>query len=143
MITLLVIIVLAAVVGIVYGVFIAKPKYTAVYLRSGDIYFGKVVHFPHYGLEQPYLLTITKDGQPSLQRFNKVVWQPDDFISINRDEVIWSTTLREDSQLVKTFTENPDLLAPQGSQQQSGQAPATQAQPKADSKADAKDDTKQ
>lgn len=110
-----VIVVIVAVVGLVaWDQFGMRDRYTAVYLRTGDLYFGKLVRFPHFGLRQPYLVQITKDGQPNLQRFKNVFWSPEDELKINRDEVVWYTNLSRDSQLVKLFTENPNLtMAPQ------------------------------
>lgn len=109
---------------------IGKPTYTAVYLKTGDLYFGKLVRFPYFGLKEPYLLQVNQADQKnpvSVQRFKNVFWGPSDFMKINRSEVVWSTTLRDDSELAKVFTQNPDLAPQPGQQQVQQQAPAQQA----------------
>ncbi|MFA6407385.1 MAG: hypothetical protein WCV80_01625 [Candidatus Paceibacterota bacterium] len=106
-----------------------KPSYAAVYLKTGDLYFGKLVRFPYFGLKQPYLFQVNqsnKDNPLSVQRFKNVFWGPEDYLKINREEVVWYTQLRSDSELAKVFETNPDLVPPQGQQQQ---APAPQAIP--------------
>ncbi len=122
-----VIVLVVAFLGVVaWKQFGEKEKYTAVFLKTGDLYFGKLVRFPYFGLEQPYLIQITKDGQPNIQRFKNVFWGPEDVMKINRDEVVWYTDLSDDSQLAKVFTENPNLAAPQQQVQQPVQQPAPQ-----------------
>lgn len=125
-----IVVLLVAVVGLVaWNQFGAKQRYTAVFLKTGDLYFGKLVRFPYFGLEQPYLIQITKDGQPNIQRFKNVFWGPEDVMKINREEVVWYTDLSDDSQLAKVFTENPNLAAPAQQQQApQQQAPAPQQQ---------------
>jgi len=41
----------------------------------------------------------------NVQRFADVFWGPEDFLKINRDEVVWVTQLNEKSQLA-TFMSN-------------------------------------
>jgi len=106
---------------------VGAPTYTAVYLKTGDLYFGKLVRFPYFGLKEPYMLQVNQSNQQnplSVQRFKNVFWGPSDLLKINRSEVVWYTTLRSDSDLAKTFTQNPELV-PQ--QQQVQQAPVQQA----------------
>ncbi|MCX6788958.1 MAG: hypothetical protein WCO21_01015 [bacterium] len=109
---------------------VKMSEFTAVFLKTGDLYFGKVSNSPNFGLKQPYVLQInntSKENPVSVQRFNKVFWGPEDFISINRDEVVWTTRLRADSKLVETFISNPDLTPPA----ESAQNGASQAVPPA------------
>jgi len=123
---------------------VGKPTYTAVYLKTGDLYFGKLVRFPYFGLKEPYLLQVNQANQQnplSVQRFKNVFWGPSDFLKINRSEVVWYTTLRDDSDLAKVFVQNPDLLPQQQPQQQGvqqlptqQQAPVQQEAPKAEDK---------
>jgi hypothetical protein len=112
-----------------------KPSYAAVYLRTGDLYFGKLVRFPYFGLKQPYLLQVNRTNEQnplSVQRFKNVFWGPEDFMKINREEVVWYTSLRSDSELAQVFEKNPDLIPPQaetpqgGTSQQQAPAPAPQ-----------------
>lgn len=112
-----------------WKVFFEKESWSAVYLRTGDLYFGKLVHFPSFGLKQVYLFQVNRENQQSplsVQRFKNVFWGPEDFIQINRDDVVWSAELRSDSDLVKLVETNPDLLAPQSASQPQAQEPSTE-----------------
>jgi len=94
----------------------STPKLTAVYLKTGDLYFGELTSFPTFGLKNPYLFTVdqqNKDNPVNVQKFSKIFWGPEDFIRINRDEVVWTATLRADSNLTKLIETNPDLIPPQ------------------------------
>ena len=86
--------------------------YSAVYLKTGDVYFGKIVHFPRFGLKNVYLIQASPQNQEtpfSIQKFSRVFWGPEDYISINRNEVVWTARLQKESQLLQIFKENPDL----------------------------------
>lgn len=109
------IVLLAAIIAIIF-LFWLRPwdgGLRAVYLRTGDLYFGKLVHFPSFGLKQVYLLRVDntrQDNSLSIQQFKKVFWGPKDFISINPQEIVWTTELRSDGQLAELITQNPELI---------------------------------
>lgn len=92
-----------------------KGDYYAVYLRTGDLYYGKLVRFPYFGLRNVYLLQATNDPNNPLriQKFSDVFWGPEDYLKLNRDEVVWYTRLRDDSQLTQLLKTNPNLATPQ------------------------------
>lgn len=88
----------------------APSGYTAVYMTSGDVYFGKLHWFP-----KPYLadaLYITKtpgqDGQMQfgLAAFKSVIWGPTGDIYFNPLQVLLTAPLRNDSPIVQEI-ENP------------------------------------
>lgn len=110
-----VVVVLAvALIGVVAWQFwgVEAPLY-AVYLRSGDLYFGELVRVPSFGLKKVYLLQVNAgnaENPVSVQKFTNVFWSPEDFIKINRDEVVWMTRVSDQSQLVQVIRANPDLV---------------------------------
>lgn len=114
--------------------FTEKQGYTAVLLKTGDLYFGHLVQFPHFGLRQPYLLQVNRDNPQNpggLQRFKNAIWGPEDFMTINRDEVVWTANVRADSNLTTLLDTNPDLLSgapaqtsPASSTETKGQQPS-------------------
>lgn len=109
------------------------PSYYAVYLRTGDVYFGKLVHFPVFGLQQVYLLQANQGNQQnplSVQKFSNLFWGPEDFIRINREEVVWMVRLRSDSQLSQLFAANPNLVSPSQEQGQQTSPPQNLQKPK-------------
>lgn len=112
------VVVLAAV--IVWQTWGSTPSYYAVYLRTGDLYFGQLSRFPSFSLSHVYLLQVNAQNQQNpvnVQKFSNVFWGPEDNIKINRDDVVWYAKLSSESQLVKLIQTNPDLVPPQGGQQ--------------------------
>lgn len=109
------------------GFFTSSPIY-AVYLKTGDLYFGKLVRFPSFGLRDVYTLSVNQQDQQNpirVQKFSNVFWGPGDFLKINRDEVVWMNKLSQESQLVQLVRTNPNLVPQQT--QQSLPAPQQQA----------------
>jgi len=124
---LLIVIVLAAVlVGIVYWQKVGfKKSYWAVYLDTGDLYFGQLSFFPKFSLKDAYLLQKNVNDQQnpySVSKFSNAFWGPEDRIYLNKDNVIWKAKLKDDSQVVN-FIQNPQTTAPQNQQNQTTQPP--------------------
>lgn len=106
-----------------------KPAYSAVYLRTGDLYFGKLMTFPSFGLKNVYTISVNQQDQQnplSIQKFSNVFWGPKDYLKINRSEVVWITELKDESQLVQLIKSNPNLVPQQNSNQ--NQQPNQQSQ---------------
>ena len=104
---------------------LGSSSYTAVYLSTGDLYFGQLRWFPTLALRNVYLLQITQDPQTplSLQKFTNVIWGPENKIKINRDQVVWMSRLRSDSQFVQAIERGPVPVGQQQLQQQLQQLP--------------------
>ncbi len=89
-----------------------QPSYWAVYLRTGDLYFGKLMNFPSFGLTNVYTLQVNQQNTQnpvSIQKFANIFWGPQDFLKINRSEVVWMTKLNPTGQLSQLLKTNPDL----------------------------------
>lgn len=94
----------------------SNSKFSAVYLTTGDLYFGKMVRFPSFGMKQVYTLQVNAQNQEnplSVQKFSNVFWGPGDFLKINREQVVWTTPLNDLGQMSQLLTNNPDLLPTQ------------------------------
>lgn len=112
----LVVVLLVALAGVIYwqkGGF--EEKYSAVYLNTGDIYFGKLSRFPRMTLRDVWFLQKGSDAQQGfgLSKFEKAFWGPEDEMMINDKNVIWVTELKDDSEVVKAI-KNPQVTAPTG-----------------------------
>jgi hypothetical protein len=139
LIILLIILVIVLGLGIWLGVKIlgrenpeAPSKYSAVYLRTGDIYFGELSWFPWPSLKNVWLIQRTIDSQNQVQLgvvpLKNSFWGPIDKIYLNPREVVFWTKLRKDSQLVRAL-ENPNILnTGAGVQNQQTQQPQPQPQ---------------
>lgn len=101
-------------------------KYSAVYTATGDIYFGELHWFPRLRLTNVYFLqrSVGADNQTTFNvaPLRNAFWGPSGEISLNPEQIIFSTRLQNDSQVVKVF-ENPSLL-----NQQTPAGPANQGQ---------------
>ncbi len=126
----IIIILVAVLVALVsFQLIYGKGDYYAVYLRTGDLYFGKIVRFPYFGLKNVYLLQTTQDPTNPLriQKFSDIFWGPEDYLKLNHDDVVWYTKLRGDSQLTQLLKTNPNLTQQQQPAQQLQQLPTKQS----------------
>jgi len=102
-ILLVIIIVLAVYIFVFnkdYNWQIERPYY-AVYLRTGDLYFGHLnKFFSKYTLTNVYLLQRDSSGNFSLQKFSQSVYQPEDKLILNRDNIVWISKIQKDSPLI-------------------------------------------
>ena len=97
-IVLVSLVVLGIVVGAIFS-FVRRP-YMAVYLATGDIYFGRVSVFPRVTIQDPWFFRRAEDGSVSLERFSDAVWMPEDVIKINRDQIVFMARISENSQVI-------------------------------------------
>lgn len=99
-------------------------KFTAVYMTSGDIYFGKMDWFPWPRLKSVWYLqrSVDQENQPQLgiAPFKKIVWSPIDEIYLNSKQMILWTKIRAGSELAKAL-ENPSSVSGEEAQQQNSQ----------------------
>jgi len=98
LIVLVSIIVLGVIAGAIFS-FVHRP-YMAVYLATGDIYFGRTSLFPRVTIQDPWFFRRAEDGSVSLERFSDAVWMPEDVIKINRDQIVFMARISENSQII-------------------------------------------
>lgn len=95
--------VLGIIASAVFFLFIKNKPYKAVYLSTGDIYFGRTSVFPNIKIKDAWFLQRSDDGNLGLQRFADAVWLPTGDININRDQVIFWTGLSKDSPIIQAI----------------------------------------
>lgn len=81
-----------------------KSGYHAVYMTSGDIYFGRLKKFPHLALGNAYTLQRNPGNTETpfnLVKFDDVFWGPEDILELNSANVLWIVELENDSQVVQ------------------------------------------
>lgn len=103
----------------------AYRPYVAVYLSTGDIYYGKLSYFPKLKLVNPWFIQKTQDGQLALSRFADAVWKPESEITISRDKVVFIAKLDKTSPVIDAI-DGKQSAATQ--QQQTGQTQQNQQQ---------------
>lgn len=129
--TLPIVIILLIVAGVLIGMSLsgdkgdaAVSKYSAVYLDTGDIYFGEFSRYPHPTLTNVWYVqrNVDENNQPQvgIAPFRGAFWGPDDEVRINEDSIVMVTRLRGDSEVVKVLDDPAAAAAAP-----SGAAPAT------------------
>jgi len=79
---------------------ITRPYY-AVYLRTGDLYFGYLnKFFSRYTLTNVYLLQRDQNGGYSLQKFEQSAYQPEDKLILNKENIVWISPIQKNSPLM-------------------------------------------
>jgi len=99
------IILLCALIYVSYGNKVSQIEnpYYAVYLRSGDMYFGKLSRFPKLTLSDVWYLQRNiedEQGGFNLAKFINMVFGPKDKMEINKENVVWISKLADNSQVV-------------------------------------------
>lgn len=104
-----------------------KPNYVAVYLSTGDIYFGRLSKFPAFKLSKVVFLQRDSEGKLSAQNFKEVVWKPVDSIYLEKENIAFWTYLDPSSPIVEIIegksaassepTTNQGAPAPSSSQE--------------------------
>lgn len=129
-ILLIIVIVLLIALGVVLywqrGGF--KESYWAVYLNTGDLYFGRLHKFPKLSLSDVWFIQRnSQDTQNpfSLVKFEQAFWGPEDKIYLNEKDIVWKAKLKESSQILQSIKSSPAIQA-QPSQQLPQQATTTQ-----------------
>ncbi|MFA4999129.1 MAG: hypothetical protein WC519_00040 [Parcubacteria group bacterium] len=102
---ILIVVLSLAALGIIAGILVSfcyKP-YMAVYLTTGNIYFGKTSLFPCVKMQDPWFFQSTEDGGLSFQRFSDAVWAPKTGMKINRNQIVFMSKLSETSPIIATM----------------------------------------
>ncbi len=119
--------------GAITNTFSGTSGYSAVYLTSGDIYFGKL----HASASGPYLTNVLylehgtdAQGQTHLAvaAFGAAFWNPADTIHLTPSNIAFWAPLQSNSQLIP-YLENPALLNQQQTAQQGANQNPAPAQP--------------
>ncbi len=108
-----------------------KNSYYAVYLQTGDMYFGKLSRFPRLAISDVWFLQVsTQEDQTgfNLAKFSNAVFGPKDKMEINKENVVWISKLADDSQVVTYIlqSKNPALQNAQPQAAVPTTLPATQ-----------------
>ena len=113
MLGIIVIVLVVLLVGVfTWRWFEGRNAYYAVFLRTGDLYFGKLTRFPSLSLKNVYFIQANPEGSESplsIQKFSNVFWRPEDKLSIPKDAVAWIAKIDKASELAELLRTNPSL----------------------------------
>jgi hypothetical protein len=102
--------------------FMIKKSYVAVYLVTGDIYYGKLSCFPKFTLDDALFLQRGEDGSLGLQKLSDAFWKPKGPMVIERDQIVFWSKLDPESPVV-------DAIEGRAMPQTQQQAPTTTTPP--------------
>lgn len=105
--TVLVASVIVAVVIVSVVPNLKQPRYVAVYLETGEIYFGSMRWFPSPRLSNVMFLQQTQEQGLQLDSFTNAVWQPQEPLHISRDKIVFWTYLAPTSPVVQAIEGRP------------------------------------
>ncbi|MBI2888914.1 MAG: hypothetical protein HYY10_03250 [Candidatus Liptonbacteria bacterium] len=135
-VSIIAIVVVLVLLGVWAGSFLAGSKqtgasgYTAVFLTSGDVYFGKLSWFPWPKLTKAWFLqrSVDQQNQPQLglAPFSSVFWGPAGDLFLNPKQILFWAPIAADSSVAKAIG-NPASVRQQAPQEQGGQ-PQEQSQ---------------
>lgn len=126
LIVVAIVVVIAAVLWIV-GVF--SSSYYAVYLNTGDLYFGSLSPVSSTLTNVWYIQKDAQNQSLALADFSKVVWGSSGNLELNQDNVVWMTQLASDSKIIPVLKGESAMTQQAGDQQIP--APTTPTQPSA------------
>jgi len=92
-----------------------KNPYYAVYLQTGDMYFGKLSRFPKLTLSDVWFLQRNaqdEQGGFDLIKFSNAMFGPTDKMEINKENIVWISKLRDESDVVKFIQAAPQASLP-------------------------------
>lgn len=82
--------------------------YSVVYLRTGEVYVGKLTRFPNFHLKDSYILQVTKDtvdptkNNFQLQPINEALWAPQ-ILHLIKDNIVFYGPLMSNSKIAETI----------------------------------------
>jgi hypothetical protein len=89
--------------------------YSAVYLSTGDVYFGKLEWFPSPHIEDAWFLQHGMDakGNPTVgvYPFSQIAWGPAGDLYLNAKQIVFWTRLSDTSSVAEAIA-NPAAVAP-------------------------------
>jgi len=88
-------------------------KYVAVYLRTGEIYFGKLQYFPKLTLKDAVLLQTGQNNQLNLLPLVNTFWHSKGYLILNKQNIVWISPIRENSPFIiqlKSLTNQTNVL---------------------------------
>jgi len=80
-----------------------KQSYWAVYLNTGDLYFGQLNRFPTLSLTDVWFIqrnTQNTTNPFTLVKFEQTFWKPESKIYLSEKDIVWKARLQADSPIL-------------------------------------------
>lgn len=105
----LLVLILVAMVAAFIGMQIAgrvnAARYVAVYLETGEIYFGRISWFPSVRMTNVMMLQRAQDPAQgwAIEQFTNAAWRPVEPLHLNRDKIVFWTYVDPASPVVQAI----------------------------------------
>lgn len=109
-------IIAAGAVAWALGIF--SPSYYAVYMTTGDLYFGKLMPFSHTLTDVWYLQRDAQGQALNLVDFTKTAWGSGGDLNLNAQHVVWRSKLAPSSPIINALRGLSNTSATQNPQSQ-------------------------
>ncbi len=80
-----------------------EPRYSAVYLETGEVYFGEFSRFPFARLKNVYVLQRDESGGLNVLPLSATIWQPQGVLKLNSEKIVFTALISKDSLVYKTI----------------------------------------
>ena len=104
-----------------------KQSYWAVYLNTGDLYFGQLNRFPTLSLSDVWFIQRNAQNTTNpftLVKFEQTFWKPESKIYLSEKDIVWKARLQNDSPVLQAI-KNSAASQNQGQQNQLPQSTST------------------
>ena len=91
-----------------------RESYYAVYLETGEIYFGKFKAFPIPSLSDVWILQGDSENRLALNPLSASVWQPKT-LKLNPFKIVFLAKVADDSPVARTLRKGATAVAPTSS----------------------------
>ncbi len=89
----------------------SRDSYSAVYLETGEIYFGKFQLFPYPSLTDAWILQGDSENRLALNPLSASVWNPKS-LRLNPLKIVFWARVPEDSSVVRTIRQGIVATSP-------------------------------
>jgi hypothetical protein len=86
-------------------------KYVAVYVRTGELYFGKIYYFPRLKLKDAVILQMNEQ-RPTLSSLKTTFWDSKGSLFLTKENIVWISPIREGSNFVEQIKNLNQVQAP-------------------------------
>ena len=87
------------------------PRYSVVYLQTGDIYFGKFRLLPFPAMTDAWVLQRGTGGDVTLNPLSATIWKPAEEVHINPRQIVFWATLDPQSAVMRAIKSGGNAVA--------------------------------
>lgn len=90
---------------------LSMPRYSVVYLQTGDIYFGKFNLLPFPSISDAWVLQRGSAGDVTLNPLSATIWKPMGEVHLNSRQIVFWATLDPSSAVMRAIKSGGEAVA--------------------------------